>query len=86
MTIKPIKLSPVRTLNEWFTELPLIYKLDLYNSYSGVITKHLTIKKEDLEICGLCKYYDSDNSMCDKHPTWGEMAEGDTCDDYRESE
>ena len=37
----PIKLTPVKTLDEWFSNLPLIYKLDLYNSYSGVITKHL---------------------------------------------
>lgn len=37
----PIKLTPVKTLTEWFVELPLIYKLDLYNSYLGTITKHL---------------------------------------------
>jgi predicted nucleic acid-binding Zn-ribbon protein len=37
----PIKLTPVKTLDEWFANLPLIYKLDLYNSYSEVITKHL---------------------------------------------
>lgn len=37
----PIELTPVKTLTEWFANLPLIYKLDLYNSYSGVITKHL---------------------------------------------
>jgi len=36
-----IKLTPVKTLDEWFTNLPLIYKIDLYNSYSEVITKHL---------------------------------------------
>jgi len=37
----PIKLKPIKTLDDWFANLPLIYKLDLYNSYSGVITKHL---------------------------------------------
>ncbi len=36
-----IKLTPVRTLIEWFTELPLLYKLDLYNSMLSTITKHL---------------------------------------------
>ena len=36
-----IKLSPVKTLDEWFANLPLIYKIDLYNSISGTITKHL---------------------------------------------
>ncbi|MDD2777990.1 MAG: hypothetical protein PHI16_03725 [Methanocellales archaeon] len=36
-----IKLTPVKTLDEWFANLPLIYKLDLYNNYSDVITKHL---------------------------------------------
>ena len=41
MNDNAIKLTPVKTLNEWFANLPLIYKLDLYNSYSGVITKHL---------------------------------------------
>ena len=39
--IKPIPLIPVKTLDEWFTNLPLIYKIDLYNSMSGTITKHL---------------------------------------------
>lgn len=37
----PIKLTPVKTLDGWFANLPLIHKLDLYNSYSEVITKHL---------------------------------------------
>jgi len=37
----PIKLTPVKTLDEWFANLPLIYKLDLYNSMSETITKHL---------------------------------------------
>lgn len=37
----PIKLTQVKTLNDWFANLPLIYKLDLYNSYLGTITKHL---------------------------------------------
>ena len=36
-----IKLTPVKTLDEWFANLPLLYKLDLYNSMSGTITKHL---------------------------------------------
>ena len=36
-----IKLTPVKTLDEWFANLPLIYKLDLYNSMSETITKHL---------------------------------------------
>jgi len=39
-----VELTPVKTLNEWFANLPLIYKLDLYNSYLGVITKHLQPK------------------------------------------
>ena len=39
--IKPIPLTPIKTLDEWFTNLPLIYKIDLYNSISGTITKHL---------------------------------------------
>lgn len=43
----PAKLVPVKTLNEWFANLPLIYKLDLYNSYKGVITKHLLQRKEE---------------------------------------
>ena len=37
----PIQLTPVKTLDEWFANLPLIYKLDLYNSMSETITKHL---------------------------------------------
>lgn len=37
----PVELKPVKTLDAWFANLPLIYKLDLYKSYSGVITKHL---------------------------------------------
>ena len=37
----PIELTPIKTLDEWFINLPLIYKLDLYNSMSGTITKHL---------------------------------------------
>ena len=37
----PIKLTSVKTLDEWFANLPLIYKLDLYNSYTSVITRHL---------------------------------------------
>ena len=36
-----IELTPVKTLDEWFANQPLIYKLDLYNSMSGIITKHL---------------------------------------------
>lgn len=44
----PIELTPVKTLNEWFANLPLIYKLDLYNSYTGVITKHLMQKGREL--------------------------------------
>ena len=39
--IKPIPLTPVKTLDEWFANLPLIYKIDLYNSMSDTITKHL---------------------------------------------
>ena len=30
----PNKLTTVKTLDEWFANLPLIYKLDLYNSMS----------------------------------------------------
>ena len=37
----PIKLTPVKTLDGWFANQPLIYKLDLYNSMSGTITKYL---------------------------------------------
>ena len=37
----PIKLIPVKTLDGWFANLPLIYKLDMYNSMSGTIIKHL---------------------------------------------
>ena len=37
----PIELTPVKTLDGWFANLPLIYKLDLYNSRSETITKHL---------------------------------------------
>ena len=40
----PVELKPVKTLDTWFANLPLIYKLDLYKSYTEVITKHL--KKE----------------------------------------
>lgn len=47
MTQIKVNLVPVKTLTEWFANLPLIYKLDLYNSYSGVITKHLVQDKED---------------------------------------
>ena len=36
-----IKLTPVKTLDEWFANLPLLYKLDIYNSISKTITKHL---------------------------------------------
>lgn len=36
-----VKLIPVKTLNEWFANLPLIYKIDLYNLHSEVIMKHL---------------------------------------------
>jgi len=36
-----IQLTPVKTLDKWFANLPLIYKIDLYNSMSGTITKHL---------------------------------------------
>ena len=47
MTQIKVNLVPVKTLDEWFANLPLIYKLDLYNSYLGVITKHLTQGEED---------------------------------------
>ena len=41
-----VNLVPVKTLTEWFANLPLIYKLDLYNSYTGTITKRLTQRME----------------------------------------
>ena len=41
-----IKLNMVKTLSEWFDNIPLIYKIDLYNSYTDVLAKH-TIKKEE---------------------------------------
>ena len=41
MQSMPVELKPVKTLDTWFANLPLIYKLDLYKSYTGVITKHL---------------------------------------------
>lgn len=37
----PIKLTPVKTLNEWFTNLPLIYKIDLYNNCIKIIAENL---------------------------------------------
>jgi len=38
---KSVKTKEYSNLDEWFTNLPLIYKIDLYNSMSGTITKHL---------------------------------------------
>ena len=37
-------------------------------------------------VCGLCKWYDSDMGYCEKHLNWGEMVEMDTCDDYEEGD
>jgi len=39
--VNEIELTPVKTLDGWFANLPLIYKIDLYNSMSAIITKHL---------------------------------------------
>ena len=41
MQAEPVELKPIKTLDAWFANLPLIYKLDLYKSYTEVITKHL---------------------------------------------
>ena len=46
----------------------------------------MKVKDKDLDICGLCRWYDSDTLFCSKHPNWGEMVEKDTCLDYEECE
>jgi hypothetical protein len=42
-----IKLVPVKTLSEWFTNLPLIQKILLYNSFSEVLAKSMNFDKEE---------------------------------------
>ena len=37
----PIKLIPVKTLDEWFTNLPLIHKIDLYNNFTRILAENL---------------------------------------------
>ena len=37
----PIKLTPVKTLDEWFTNLPLIQKIDLYNNFTRILAENL---------------------------------------------
>ena len=37
----PIKLKPVKTLDEWFANLPLIQKIDHYNSHIKIIATNL---------------------------------------------
>ncbi|GAG95295.1 unnamed protein product [marine sediment metagenome] len=37
----PIELTPVKTLDAWFANLPLIYKIDLYNNYIKIIAENL---------------------------------------------
>lgn len=37
----PIKLTSVKTLNEWFANLPLIQKIDHYNSHIRIIANNL---------------------------------------------
>lgn len=64
-----IELIPVKTLNEWFANIPLIYKLDLYNSFTGVITKHLV---ED-NSCENCREQDD----CNIYQSW--LNERDCC-------
>lgn len=37
----PIKLTPVKTLDEWFANLPLIHKIDLYNNFTKILAENL---------------------------------------------
>ncbi len=37
----PIKLTQVKTLNDWFANLPLIHKIDHYNSHIKIIANNL---------------------------------------------
>ena len=37
----PIELMPVKTLNKWFANLPLIQKIDHYNSHIKIIANNL---------------------------------------------
>ena len=42
------------------------------------------MNKTDYMICGLCKHFDSDMCFCMLHPSYGELVEMDTCDDWKE--
>jgi len=37
----PIKLTPIKTLDAWFANLPLIHKIDHYNSHIKIIADNL---------------------------------------------
>lgn len=62
-----------------------IENLELFKNDAEHLAYHRELKKiSEEEVCGLCKWFDSDMVYCDKHPEYGEMVEMDFCDDYEE--
>lgn len=57
-----MELKPIKTIEEWFANLSLIYKLDLYNSFPSVITKRFT----GIPNCEDCK----EQNECDIYQSW----------------
>lgn len=64
-----------------------IENLKLFKNDFEHLAHHRKLKRmENMRICGLCKFYDSEYCFCSRHLNWGEMVEQDSCDDWSEDE